>query len=264
MPSTLPPSSKLDQLLKGLSIPVALSLAATLFSGNTFNLLNDWDWFNGSFNSTTNPPPQHDASGGETNSTAIDPLTPDISIQVNPSIVVHSGALNAWQQVEIGDGPAITLNNDNDVDNRSQSNPVIENSPQFDWVFPIEVNQWMQPQNHYPGLSLVVSGPFQHQNANLFPGENRHFWADQPSRGGFGLVIGSGNARERPQPGGEILSPSSGAGLGAATCLPTAKAEFVESAPTAVPEAKMILGLSLVGVTLLSRVYVQHGRELVG
>lgn len=255
MPSTPPTPSKLDQILKGLSIPVALSLAATLFSGNTVNLLNDWDWLNGSFNRITQIlPGTEDAPGGESDDTTTgDPFIPAISIQVNPNIVVNPADLNAWQQVVTGDAPAIDFHPD--LDNSSQANPVINNSNDLGLTLPpIDIEQWMQPQGQYPGLGLQVFSAKSGPTPQIFPRNIAHLW----SRGSWSMIPNVTDLNWTPaihsHPPANPSSPpaSRPSAPAAATCF--SSVGVGSRIPTAIPEAGMIWGLSsVVGITLLGQ-----------
>jgi hypothetical protein len=255
MPSIPPTPSKLDQILKGLSIPVALSLAATLFSGNTVNLLNDWDWLNGSFNRITQIlPGSEEAPAGEPeDASPAEPFVPAISIQVNPNIVVNPADLNAWQQVVTGHAPAIDFHPD--LDNSSQANPVINNSNDLDLTLPpIDIDQWMQPQGQYPGLGLQVFSSKAGPTTQIFPRNIAHLWSSgawstPPNVSGLHWTT----AIHSPSPAKPSLPPPSApSALAATTCLPSV--DVGSRIPTAIPEAGMIWGLSsVVGLTLLGK-----------
>lgn len=271
--------SSFSDLLQKLSLPITLSLAATLLSGNViqlFNgweLFNDWDWFNNSFNRVTQIfQPEAPAPESEPGSTS-ELFTPSISIEVAPNFNVTPGDVNVWQQVVPGDGPLLNINP------HQQVNPTLHNQPSIQLTpLPVPPGSWTQPQS-VQGAPWLVS-----------LGSRVALSLDRDGQGAIaGNFVGTGVAGtgspyfpgwRRSGAGGQgwgrtgrssqtaIAAPLSGAnqlpalfsappeGVLVATADPWGPIPKVTPAPApvTVPEPGLVFTLGAVGVTLLGRV----------
>jgi hypothetical protein len=166
MPTPSSSTPKLEQLLKGLSVPLALSLAVTMFSGNNLSLFNNW--FNGSFNRIT-PMLQGDTDLTGRQDPELLP-TPSVSIQVDAGVTLPEQDVQRWRQ--------FAGRNDRPLDLTPSEPPAAVNQPQLDLpgalavpnpatvgpqslhqiLPPLNTDQWFTTRSTYPSLSLVVFG----------------------------------------------------------------------------------------------------------
>ncbi|NJN20118.1 MAG: hypothetical protein HC812_01540 [Leptolyngbya sp. RL_3_1] len=152
----------LRYLLPGLSAAIALSLAATVLSNNTF--LN---WFNNSFNRTTIHHNNGEASNPgekEPDASPSDPTeTGSISVRIEPIITVEPAAVNVLPEIAVNVDPAITIDNGSEANSSTTANPQVEiNWPEF------EVEQeWWQRQG--AATQAMVAAVMPGANAALGP-----------------------------------------------------------------------------------------------
>ena len=140
----------LRRLLRYSPIPVALTITATLFSGNTITLFNDWDWFNQTFH--TQP---HNEELPQPDPSPWPPSLPATNIQVNPVITVDpvitiapADVTVTWQQSSPGNDIDLHL------DHHSAPSMVIDAPAPIEMTLPdlginvdTDVRQWGPPQS---------------------------------------------------------------------------------------------------------------------
>jgi hypothetical protein len=248
----------LDQVLKNLSVPLALSLTATFLSGNNLNLFNNW--FNGSFN-RIQPMLQ-----GETDLTGQgepEVLSPSVSIQVEPSVVLPERDVATWRQFATGSDRPLDL---------SPSDPLPpDQSPDFNIpgasevpapsglgpqslhqvVPPIQVDQWFATRSSYPSLSLVVFEP------DGWPTGATGGWGRD--RDGVGSLLTA--RREAGLDAVETLTGAIapgeylGSGVSSGAACPTVLG-FDETGAMAVPEPGMVVALGIAGMVVIGSTWI--------
>jgi hypothetical protein len=141
----------LRRLLRYSPIPIALTITATLFSGNTINLLNDWDWFNGSFN----PHPHDDEASSRSDSPPLPLPPPAINIQVDPAITVDPVITLDPADITFTWPPSSPSNDlDLNLENHLAPSIGLEAPAPIEITLPdigvnadTDVKQWVQPQS---------------------------------------------------------------------------------------------------------------------